>query len=116
MVNGTHIYFAEPTALKGTLIETLKEVRPHFIFAVPRVWEKIYARLKQEEKKDQSITEEMIKWAQQYGLEGTIAEKRGWQTNSEFKKAKALVFDKLKTAIGLDQAEYMGFGAAPLSP
>jgi len=52
MVNGTHIYFAEPTALKGTLIETLKEVRPHFIFAVPRVWEKIYARLKQEEKKD----------------------------------------------------------------
>jgi len=56
MINGTHIYFAESTALKGTIFETLKEVRPHFFFAVPRIWEKIYARLKQEEKNDKDLT------------------------------------------------------------
>jgi long-chain-fatty-acid--CoA ligase ACSBG len=28
---GTTVYFAQPDALKGTLIQTLKEVRPTFI-------------------------------------------------------------------------------------
>lgn len=35
------VYFADKNALKGTLLETLKEVRPTFLFGVPRVWEKI---------------------------------------------------------------------------
>ena len=49
IIMGMHVFFAEPTALQGTLVQTLQEVRPHAFFAVPRVWEKIYTKIKQEE-------------------------------------------------------------------
>jgi long-chain-fatty-acid--CoA ligase ACSBG len=45
LIEGTHVYFAEPTALQGTLIQTLQEVRPKLFFSVPRVWEKIYDKM-----------------------------------------------------------------------
>jgi long-chain-fatty-acid--CoA ligase ACSBG len=45
LIEGIHIYFAEPTALQGTLIQTLQEVRPTLFFSVPRVWEKIYDKM-----------------------------------------------------------------------
>ena len=35
---GHHIHFANPDALQGTLIETLREVKPNVFFSVPRVW------------------------------------------------------------------------------
>ena len=41
LLEGHHVFFANPDALQGTLIETLKEVRPNVFFSVPRVWEKI---------------------------------------------------------------------------
>lgn len=43
--SGNHVFFADPSALQGTLVQTLQEVRPHGFFSVPRVWEKIYAKI-----------------------------------------------------------------------
>lgn len=45
MMEGVHVFFADPTALQGTLIQTLQEVRPTYFFSVPRVWEKIYDKM-----------------------------------------------------------------------
>jgi len=44
---GSHLYFADPSALQGTLIQTLQEVRPTVFFSVPRVWEKIYDKMQE---------------------------------------------------------------------
>ena len=39
------VYFADESALQGTLVETLTEVRPTFFLGVPRVFEKIQEKL-----------------------------------------------------------------------
>uniref|UniRef100_A0AAY5L0K0 Long-chain-fatty-acid--CoA ligase ACSBG2 n=1 Tax=Esox lucius TaxID=8010 RepID=A0AAY5L0K0_ESOLU len=39
---GGATYFAQPDALKGTLVNTMREVRPTAFMGVPRVWEKIH--------------------------------------------------------------------------
>lgn len=44
---GSHLHFADPSALQGTLIQTLQEVRPTVFFSVPRVWEKIYDKMQE---------------------------------------------------------------------
>ena len=41
MLSKSTVYFADQYALKGTLHNTIKEVRPTFFFGVTRVWEKM---------------------------------------------------------------------------
>ena len=46
IVNLSTVIFGDKLALKGTLLETLKEARPTIFFGVPRVWEKIMEGMK----------------------------------------------------------------------
>jgi long-chain-fatty-acid--CoA ligase ACSBG len=43
---GATVTFAKPDALKGSLLKTMKIIRPTIFFAVPRVWEKIEQQIK----------------------------------------------------------------------
>ena len=40
VVCGNTVWFAQPDALKGSIVTTLNEVRPTIFLGVPRVWEK----------------------------------------------------------------------------
>ena len=56
---GTHVFFADAMALKGTLVDYLLDVRPHIMVAVPRLYEKMEdkVRLALEQKP------KIMKWA-----------------------------------------------------
>jgi long-chain-fatty-acid--CoA ligase ACSBG len=55
LITGSHIFFADPTALTGSLVQTLQEVRPQAFFSVPRVWEKIYEKMMEVAKSNTGI-------------------------------------------------------------
>lgn len=42
---GATVYFAQPDALKGTLVKTLHQAKPTFFFGVPRVWEQMQEKI-----------------------------------------------------------------------
>lgn len=67
---GSEVYFAGPDALRGGLLGTLQEVRPHFFFGVPRVWEKMMESLK--EKLDgapEGLKKSLLTWAMVQGAD-----------------------------------------------
>lgn len=67
---GAHIYFADPSALQNNLIQFLREVRPTWFFAVPRVWEKLEISIKQ----SGLVSGDLAKWAMSVGVQGTEVE------------------------------------------
>lgn len=56
---GAHVFFADKTALRGTLIDYLLDVRPNIMLAVPRLYEKM------EDKVRLALQEKprIMKWA-----------------------------------------------------
>lgn len=100
---GCHIYFADPSALQGSLIQTLQEVRPTVFFSVPRVWEKIYDKMQEIANGNGVVKTALANWAKGLGMEGTVKEYLRQDTGLCYKLAKALVFDNVKKALGLDK-------------
>lgn len=115
--SATSVYFAQPDALKGTLINTLKEVRPTRFLGVPRVWEKIYEKMMDIGRKTTGVKKYIATWAKSVGSE---TNKRKQISNFSkpvgYSVANALVFKKVKANLGLDRCALFLSGAAPIAP
>ena len=61
-------YFAEKTALKGTITQTTKEVLPTIFFGVPRVWEKIQEKMMEVGRANKGLKRQIGDWAKKTGL------------------------------------------------
>lgn len=71
------IYFADKDALKGSLLKTLQEVRPTYFLGVPRVWEKIYEKMKEIGASSGPVKKLIADWAKYHGLQHRINKGKG---------------------------------------
>ena len=58
--------------MKGTLVDSLVEAQPTYIFGVPRVWEKFQEKITKTVSESSSIRQKIFSWAQRTGLEAGI--------------------------------------------
>ena len=96
----------------------LQEVQPDIFLTVPRLLEKVHAKIISGVESGSAIKRMLFNWAIGVGKRVTQAkmEKRGVPlfTGLQFKVADALVFGKIKAALG-GKLQYLVYGAAPLA-
>ncbi|XP_026731627.1 long-chain-fatty-acid--CoA ligase ACSBG2-like isoform X2 [Trichoplusia ni] len=115
--NAIPVFFAQPDALKGSIVETLKEVRPTRFLGVPRVWEKMYEKIMAVGASSGAIKKRIALCAKDKGLKYHQARINGVDGSAfGYNMAKRLVFKKVHDSLGLDQCTTFVTAAAPLSP
>ncbi len=132
-------YFADKDALKGSLVNTLREVRPTYFFGVPRVWEKIQEKMVAVGKANTGVKKALGDWAKRTGYDHSkkvmevkktklsssnairysiiircIFQGNG-TTSVQYLLANMLVYSAVKKSLGLDACKAAASAAAPLS-
>ena len=112
---GLTVTFAEEIA---KLADNLKEVRPHFIASVPRIFEKVYDKITSGVKEAGGIKEKLFNWAIGVGRQVSELKQRNRPIPAGLRLkhglATRLVFHKIQAALG-GQLEWAISGAAPLN-
>lgn len=111
IVSKATVYFADRMALKGTLLDTLKECRPTIFFGVPRVWEKIMEGMLDKGKAVKGLKRKIADSCKKAGLDHHLNGKDGVMYNV----GKKVIYKKVKEALGLDRCVSFFSGAAPIS-
>ncbi|XP_069482845.1 long-chain-fatty-acid--CoA ligase ACSBG2-like isoform X2 [Ambystoma mexicanum] len=115
MCFGGTTYFAKPDALKGSLVDTLKEVRPTQFFGVPRIWEKIKATLETTISSSSFVQKPVSAWEHGTGPAARLSHVNG--TSSQpwgSPLADSLVLKKLHANVGLDRCLRCQTSSAPI--
>jgi long-chain acyl-CoA synthetase len=98
--------------------DNLKEVRPHFICSVPRVFEKVYAKILSGVEAGSPAKRKIFHWAIGVGREVSRHQQRGQPLPGALRLkcaiAHKLVFSKLHAALG-GRLRWAISGGAPLS-
>ena len=113
---GLPVWFSEGLA---KLPNEIKTIRPTFLLAPPRVWERVFASINAEIKKRGRISQKMFHGAVGLGAEVHRLRAAGkkvpkWMQTS-LKAADRLVFSKIRARLG-GRLRVAASGAAPLGP
>ncbi|WP_208721107.1 AMP-dependent synthetase/ligase [Corallococcus aberystwythensis] len=112
---GTQVYFADSLDALG---RNLTEVRPTVFFAVPRVWEKFKTKAEEGLAAQPPLKRRLVEWARATALERNTRilsqERVPSFMEAKFALAQRLVFQPLKTRIGLEKAKLFSTSAAPI--
>jgi len=114
LLDASETYFCSDMA---KIKDYLVVARPHFFFAVPRVWEKFEAALGAKLSSATGFKAKLATWALRVELESA---RRSMETGAvvnsiQRRLANKLVISKIKHAIGLDALIAAGSGAAPVA-
>ncbi|MEV5891225.1 AMP-dependent synthetase/ligase [Nonomuraea fuscirosea] len=117
LVKASHVHFCTDLANLGG---TLGQVRPMMFFGVPRVWEKMMARLlavlaTQPEEQQAAVRQAMAAGAA-YVEAGQYGHTITPEIQAAYDKADASLLSVIRGMIGFDRAEWTATGAAPLAP
>ena len=100
------------------LVDNLAEIRPTFMFAVPRIYEKVYNKILSQVQDGSSLKKKIFYWSLSIGREVSQRTQKGLSLplGLKFKYAIAskLVFSKLKQKFG-GRLKFFISGGAPLS-
>jgi long-chain acyl-CoA synthetase len=111
---GTSIAYAENFDSVPT---NLMEVRPTIVLSVPRLYEKMYARVLQNALASRPVRRQIFFWARdvagRWADETLAGRKPGWILAKQYDIALRLVFSKLKERTG-GRMRYFVSGGAPL--
>lgn len=116
IATGTSIAYAESM---DTVPINMQEVRPTLVLSVPRLYEKMYARVLETALTGGFLKKKIFFWARgvadQWATEKLNGKTPGGALASKYSIAQKLVFSKLKTRTG-GRLRYFVSGGAPLSP
>ncbi|PYN82108.1 MAG: long-chain fatty acid--CoA ligase [Candidatus Rokuibacteriota bacterium] len=115
VAHGLTTAFAENLDKVG---DNLKETRPHFICSVPRVFEKVYAKILAGVEAGSATKKKIFAWAVSVGRDVSRHQQRGQPVPASLelkrKLAHKLVFSKLHAALG-GRLRWAVSGGAPLA-
>ena len=113
---GTSIAYAESM---DTIAFNLAEVRPTLVLSVPRVFEKLFARVLDNALSGGALKKNIFFWArgigERWAREKLAGREPGGLLNAQYRIAEKLVFSKLKARVG-GRMRYFVSGGAPLAP
>jgi long-chain acyl-CoA synthetase len=100
------------------LLADLRDVRPVFMTAVPRIFERVLATIVAKAKAEGGLRARLVPWALRVGRDYMRAKHRGpgpsLALRTRFALARALVLRKLRPLLGLDRVKFLCSGSAPL--
>jgi long-chain acyl-CoA synthetase len=103
-----------------TVPQNLREVAPHFLLAVPRVWEKLYSGITIALKEGTALGRLAYRAAIGLGMKASAYEIAGKTVPAPLRVARAiadrLVLKNMRVLMGLDRMRWAITGAAPISP
>ena len=112
LVVACQVSFAESI---DKLPDNLREVRPTVFLGVPRVWEKIQAKMVEKGAEASPLKKKIAKWAKAVGLEQAKKSQFRQVPGLQYKIAKKIVYKKVREALGLDRCRFQITAAAPIS-
>ena len=112
LVLGGTVWFAESLEKLG---ENLGDARPHMFLGVPRVWEKIQARMLAVGASATPMQKKIIAWAKQHGTRYTAAIMEGRQPPLLTRIVTEKLLGKVRQKLGLDRSIMQFSGAAPIA-
>jgi long-chain-fatty-acid--CoA ligase ACSBG len=115
---GACVYFAQPDALKGSLVTSLNQIEPTLFFGVPRVWEKIQEKMMAAGRSLGAVTMAISGYAKSKGIEKTKCFQYGGNKSHPFlfQCLQQKILSKVREKIGLSKCRACFTAAAPISP